>query len=175
MSKPRGIIILGANGSGKTTLGRELARMLNFTHFDAEDYYWYKTDMPFTVARSQIERQKMLLSDIEKHGSFVMSGDVSNWGEQFITLFDFVIFLKVPTDIRIERIERREFERFGDRIQEGGDMYEQHIMFVEFAATRSIALLEQWALLYSCPILHVDGTKTPEEIASKIIEHIKGG
>lgn len=45
MSKPHGIIILGANGSGKSTLGRELARVLNFAHFDAEDYHWLKTDM----------------------------------------------------------------------------------------------------------------------------------
>jgi len=36
LSKPHGIIMLGANGSGKSTLGRELARMLNFIHLDVE-------------------------------------------------------------------------------------------------------------------------------------------
>lgn len=170
MSKPHGIIILGANGSGKSTLGRELARVLNFTHFDAEDYCWHKTDMPFTVARSYKERQEMLLSDIEKHGSFVMSGDISNWGEQFLSLFDLVVFLTVPTDIRIERIERREFERFGDRIRKGGDMYEQHLGFIEFAASRSIALLEQRASEYSCPVFRVDGTEDYSTTASSIAE-----
>lgn len=34
MSMTHGIILLGANGSGKSTLGRELAHVLNFTHFD---------------------------------------------------------------------------------------------------------------------------------------------
>jgi adenylate kinase family enzyme len=43
MSMPHGIILLGANGSGKSTLGRELARALNFAHFDVEDYWFYKT------------------------------------------------------------------------------------------------------------------------------------
>lgn len=170
MSKPHGIIILGANGSGKSTLGRELARVLNFAHFDAEEYYWRKTDMPFTVARSHKERQEMLLSDIEKQGSFVMSGDVSNWGEQFLPLFDLVVFLSVPTDIRMERIERREFERFGDRIRKGGDMYEQHLGFIEFAASRSIALLEQRASEYLCPVLRVDGTEDYRTNASRIAE-----
>lgn len=42
LSKPYGIIILGANGSGKSTLGRELARVLNFAHFDVEDYWFLK-------------------------------------------------------------------------------------------------------------------------------------
>mgnify|MGYP000846034273 FL=1 len=172
MSKPHGIIILGANGSGKSTLGRELAYVLNFAHFDAEDYYWYKTDMPFTVARSYKERQEMLISDIEKHGSFVMSGDISNWGEQFLQLFNLAVFLTVPTDIRIERIERREFKRFGDRIRKGGEMYEQHLGFIKFAASRSIPLLEQWASEYSCPVLRVDGTKMPEEIVKEILTYI---
>lgn len=172
MSKPYGIIILGANGSGKSTLGRELTRVLNFAHFDAENYYWHKTDMPFTVARSHKERKDILLSDIEKHDSYVMSGDVSNWGEQFLSLFDLVVFLIVPADIRIERIKKREYERFGDRIRKGGDMYEQHLKFVEFAASRDIALIEHWALLYSCPILRVDGTKTLKENIDEILTYI---
>jgi len=46
LSKPYSIIILGANGSGKSTLGRELARVLYFTHFDVEEYYFYQTDIP---------------------------------------------------------------------------------------------------------------------------------
>ena len=38
MSKPSGIILLGANGADKSTLGRELASVLNFAHFDVEDF-----------------------------------------------------------------------------------------------------------------------------------------
>lgn len=36
----KGIIIFGAPGSGKTTLGAELARQLDFPHFDLDDYHW---------------------------------------------------------------------------------------------------------------------------------------
>jgi cytidylate kinase len=46
-----GIILLGANGSGKSTVGRELVLALNFAHFDVEDYWFYKTYIPYTVIR----------------------------------------------------------------------------------------------------------------------------
>ena len=52
MNKSQGIIVFGANGSGKTTLGRELALAFNYKHMDIEDYYFEKSDIPYTKARS---------------------------------------------------------------------------------------------------------------------------
>jgi adenylate kinase family enzyme len=173
MSKPHFIIMLGANGSGKSTLGCELARALNFAHIDVEEYYFYQAEIPYTAMRPAEERNAMLLADMKRHGSFVMSGNISGWGEEFLTGFDLVIFLTAPTDIRLKRIENRENERWGDRVREGGDMYEQHLKFIEFAASRDITQLEQKASLYSCPILRVDSTKMLVEIVSEIIEYIK--
>jgi len=43
------------------------------------------------------------------------------WGDVFIPKFDLVVFVDTPTDIRIERLQKREYERFGSRIREGGD------------------------------------------------------
>lgn len=173
MSKPHGIIILGANGAGKTTLGHELARVLNIAHFDVEDYYFYQADIPYTAERPAEERNAMLLADMKKHSSFIMSGDISGWGERFLTGFDLVIFLKAPTDIRLMRIDNRQYKRWGDRVRQGGDMYEQQQKFREFAASRDIPLLEQRASLYSCPILQVDGTKTLEENIDEILAYSK--
>jgi len=167
---PHGIILLGANGSGKSTLGRELARVLNFTHFDVEDYWFYKSDIPYTAVRPQEERNEMLLADMNKHGSFVVSGDISGWSKEFLTMFDLAIFLTVPTDIRLKRIENREYERWGDRVREGGNMYEQQRKFREFAAIRDIALLEQQALAYPCPLIHIDGTNDHHATAVSVAE-----
>ena len=114
----------------------------------------------------------MLLSDIEKHGSFVMSGDISGWSAEFLKLFDLVIFLMVPSDIRLKRIENREYGRWGDRVRKGGDMYEQQQQFREFAASRDIPQLEQRASLYLCPILRVDGTKPLKENIDGILTYI---
>lgn len=172
MNKIHGIILLGANGSGKSTLGRELARVLNFAHFDVEEYYFYKTDIPFTSMRPEEERTWMLLSDMEKHGSFVVSGDISDWSKEFLTAFDLVIFLSAPADIRMKRIENREHERWGDRIREGGDMYEQQKKFRAFAASRDISKLEPRASLYSCPVLRVDSTKPMKENMDEILIYL---
>lgn len=96
-----------------------------------------------------------------------------DWDEEFLTLFDFAVFLEVPTNIRIARIEKREHERFGNRICKGGDMYEQHLKFIEYALSRNIPLLKEKALKYSCPVIHVDGTENYFDIVMKIKEKIK--
>ncbi|HWT76119.1 MAG TPA: AAA family ATPase [Mobilitalea sp.] len=167
-----GIILLGANGTGKSTLGCELARVLNFAHFDVEGYWFYKTNIPYTAIRPNEERNEMLLSDMNKHGSFVVSGDISGWGNEFLTMFDLTVYLTVPTEIRMKRIENREYARWGDRVCEGGDMYEQQHKFREFAASRDIPQLEQRALLYLCPILRVDSTKALKENIDEILAYI---
>lgn len=170
MSKPHGIILLGANGSGKSTLGRELARVLNIAHFDAEDYWFNKTDIPYSAIRPARERNEMLLTDMKKHGSFVVSGDISGWGNEFLTKFELAVFLTAPTEIRLKRIEEREYTRWGDRVCEGCDMYESHREFLAFAAARDVGLLEQAASLYLCPILRVDGTQKLYEITTFVAE-----
>lgn len=169
-----GIIILGANGSGKSILGRKLAHLLNCAHFDTEDYWFYKTETPYTVSRSSKERNAMFLSDVKKHNSYVVSGSVSEWDEAFLKLFDFAIFLEVPTNIRVGRIEKREHDRFGDRICKDVDMYEQHLKFIEYAKSRDILLLKKKALKYFCPVIYVDGTKDYHDIAIKIKEQLYG-
>ena len=171
-SKPYGIIILGANGSGKSTIGHELTLTLDFVHFDVEDYWFYKSDIPYTTIRPKDERNEMLLSDMKKHQLFVVSGDVSGWSDEFLTKFDLAVFLTAPTEIRIKRIENREYARWGDRVHKGGDMYEANKKFREFASTRDVDLLEESALKYSCPVLHIDGTKTLEKIVDEILVYI---
>ena len=173
MSRPHGIILLGANGSGKSTIGRELSCALNYAHFDVEDYWFYKTGIPYTAIRQPAERNEMLLSDMKKHGLFVVSGDISGWSDEFLTVFDLAVLLTAPIEIRMKRIENREYARWGDRVREGGDMYESQQKFREFALTRDVGLLEHRALKYACPVLRVDGTKTPEAIVSKIIKSIE--
>jgi shikimate kinase len=73
MNKPHGIIVFGANGSGKSTLGRELARILNFKYMDIEDYHFKKSETPYTVERLHEDCLNLMLADIEKYNSFVLS------------------------------------------------------------------------------------------------------
>lgn len=55
----------------------------------------------------------MLLAELERSNRVVVSGHVGRWGQQIEDAFDLVVFLYLPAEIRIERLRRRETERFG--------------------------------------------------------------
>lgn len=111
MSKPQGIIVFGANGSGKSTLGRELANILNFKHMDIEDYHFEKSEIPYTVERSHEDCLNLMLADIKKHHSFVISAVTGDFGDTIPQLYELAVFILAPIELRIKRIEQREYEK----------------------------------------------------------------
>ena len=166
------IHILGAAGSGTTTLGKALAKAKGYTFLDTDDFHWQKTHIPFTVARPKEERVQMLKDAISKCDNCVISGAMCKWGDELIPYFDLVIKLETPTEIRIERLKDREFRRFGNRILEGGDMYFNHLRFIEWAKVydhggldvRSNLLHNNWLKKINKKTLILDGTKEVSEL-----------
>lgn len=171
MNKPHGIIIFGANGSGKTTLGCELARILNFKHIDIEDYAFAESDIPYTNERSKEECINLMLADIEKYKTFVISAVMGDFGVAVSQFYKLAVLISVPKEIRMERIKKREIERFGDRVLEGGDMYAQRQRFHDFVASRPLEGIEKWAETLMCPMLRIDGTKDYRKTATDIAAH----
>jgi len=169
MNNPHGIIVFGANGSGKTTLGRELARTLGYKHMDHENYCFKESEIPYTDARSDEECLHLMLIDIQKYGSFVISACTGGFGDTIPQFYELAIYLSAPLDLRMERIKRREYEKFGDRVREGGDMYVQQLKFHDFVASRSLARIEQWAETLLCPVVRVDGTKDYRQTVADIV------
>ena len=165
------IHILGASGSGTTTLGRALAEHLQCPHFDTDDYFWVPTDPPYTKQRERTERQQLLMDDVTVHDSWVVSGSLCGWGDVAIPLFELVVFLWIPYEVRMARLRRRELARFGERILPGGDMYEVSQAFLAWAASyeeggvdiRSRRRHEHWLGTLPCPILAFEGAYTIEE------------
>lgn len=158
MNKPHGIIVFGANGSGKTTLGRELAHILNFKHMDHEDYHFEKAQIPYTAVRPYEDCLSLMLADMEKYRSFVLTAVTGDFGETIPTFYDLAVYISAPLGLRMERIEQRAYKQHGERIHQGGDMYEQHLKFIHFVASRPLSRIEQWAETLTCPIIHIDGT-----------------
>lgn len=162
------IHILGASGSGTTTLGRALSEEYGCTHLDSDDFFWEPTDPPFTVKRERALRQSMLSSAVDEAEKCVISGSMCGWGDILIERLDLVIYVYTPAEIRKERLESREFERFGDRILQGGDMYDEHLKFIEWAMQydiggldmRSAKMHEQWLSNLTCPVMKISGTDT---------------
>jgi len=85
-------------------------------------------------------------------------------------MYDLAVFMSAPLEIRIERIKQRAIKQYGERVSEGGDMYEQHLKFVDFVASRSLSRIERWAETLVCPVINVDGTKSVSENADRFTE-----
>lgn len=159
MNKPRGIIVFGANGSGKTTLGCELARILKYKHMDIEDYYFESSDIPYTIERSREDCLNLMMADIEKYRSFVMTAVTGDFGDTIPKLYELAVFITAPPELRLERVKRRAYEQHGERVCKGGDMYERQLRFFDFVAKRPLSKIEQWAETLVCPVIRVDGTE----------------
>ena len=168
------IHIAGACGSGTSTLGQALERKYGYKWLETDDYF----HLPNGQYRSREERDSLLMAEIGNHSKCAISGSLANWGEVFIPVFDLVVYVSTPTNIRIERLNKRQYERFGERICEGGDMYNYHIDFIEMAGKYDILEQgrcrkrhEEWFKLLNCPLVRVDGTESVDTLIAKIIEH----
>ena len=166
------IHILGASGSGTSTLGVALSRKFGYVHLDTDDYFWQPTDPPFKHPRELGERQSLLGAALDAIDRWVLSGSLFGWGDTFIPYFELVIFLTVPTEIRIARLKERERWRFGEAaLAPGGARHEEYEKFMAWAASydqggdgmRSLRAHETWLENLDCQIVRLEGTLTIDE------------
>lgn len=153
------ILIFGASGVGSTTQGKDLSAVLNIPYFDTDDYFW---ETPFTIKRLPERRNNMLKADIDKHESFIIGGSLVSWGDEWTTIFDYAVFLYLPPEIRLERLRKREFERYGGVIYTDPERKKEYEEFMDWAASydtdtprRSLAVHEAWMKKLTCPILTI--------------------
>ncbi len=154
------IHITGASGSGASTLGAALASELALKHLDGDDYYWIPSDPPFQQKRPGPERLAKLRSDVESSGSAVISGSIMGWGAEVEDIFDLIVFLYLPAEIRVARLRRRELERYGmvdDAFLEWAGQYDGNP-----SEGRSLAKHEAWLKERRCPVLRLTGDETVE-------------
>jgi len=93
-----------------------------------------------------------------------------------IPYFTLAIRIEIEPEIRILRLVQREKERFGLRIEAGGDMHQQYLKFIEWAKSydtggmniRSKAKHDEWQKLLKCKLIHLDGADTVESNFGKI-------
>lgn len=162
----KGIIIFDPAGSGKTTLGRMVAQQFGFVFVDIDDYIWRKdTQIPFSVMYSCSEKISRLMDAISLTDCFVMAGSMDSFHEHFDPFFALAVHLTAPVEVRVARVHQREYEEFGDRVLEGGDMHEAHKRFLDDVASydygggsTSLALHTKWAESLQCPVLRLDGS-----------------
>ena len=159
MSNPGGIVVCGLNGSGKTTLGRELASILGLYRVDVEDYWFDDAEIPYSKPRELWQVAELMLADIRERGDFVLSGVTGNYGSEIPSFFKLAVRLDAPLDLRMKRLAQRAYEKFGERVRPGGDMFEQECVFMEMAAWRRESRVDNWLETLSCPVIRLDGAQ----------------
>ena len=160
---PEGILITGLS------VCRLLAEKLNYFSMDVEDYYFFKSDIPYSKFHTLEETQRLMERDIEKYQKFVLATVNCNWGK-INSAFKLAVVLMAPIDIRMERIKTREYKKFGDRVLKGGDLYDSQLKFHNKVLARTDEHIEKQMQYISCPVLKLDATLTLTDIVNKIYE-----
>lgn len=177
-----GIIVCGLNGSGKSTLGKALADALQFHFIDVEDLYFPKTDPNYLYAspRNEDEVAKLLAKEIKAHENFVFASVRGKFGRRTLpnqgidvqAVYQYIVLIQVPKDIRMKRVRDRAFQKFGNRVLPGGDLYEVEEAFYDQISARPDDYAEKWMEFMDCPVIRVDGTKPIKENVAFIIKQL---
>lgn len=165
------IHIMGASCAGSTTLGNALSRKWGIPYFDTDDFFWERTQVPYTVRRDAPTRSGMLLEAVSRVDDWIVGGSLISWGEQWLSAFDLVVFLYVPQEVRMERLVQRELERYGDIIYTDPERSHLFRKFYDWASKyddrdftgRNVGVHEEWLSKLSCPVVEIRGDTTVAE------------
>ena len=156
-----GLIICGMNGSGKSTLGRALAESLGWRFIDNEDLYFPKDDPDYLFARqrTQEEVERLLLEEVQRDDRFVFAAVKGNYGDAVLPYYRAAVMVEVPRELRLQRVQQRSLDKFGDRAKHGGDLYEREKWFFDHISARPEDYAARWLETVEIPVLRVDGTR----------------
>jgi adenylate kinase family enzyme len=171
------IHVMGASGSGATSLGRALAGALALPHHDADDYLWLPTVPPYRTLREVAERLRLMREVFLPRADWMLSGDISGWGDEIIPQFDLVVFLMTPHDLRMQRLRVREAAHFGtDAVAPGGWRHEETEAFIEWASHyedgtregRNLARHQAWLERLPGAVQRLDGSRPLSELVADV-------
>ena len=176
-----GIMIMGSSGAGKTTLGGLVAEELGYKFVDIDEYIWRKdTEIPFSAMYSKAEKISRLQAATSDCEHFVMAGSMNSFHEYFDPYFELVVFLHADAGLRVKRVHERELGWFGERVLEGGDMYEEHLKMLEGIAGYddgmggcTLQQHEQWLGCLECKVIRLDGADALEKNLQTIVKTYK--
>ena len=118
-----------------------------------------------------------LITELEKHGQWILSGAVIAWGNPLIPLFDLVIFLSVSNELRLKRLYDREYKRYGTAITPSGKRHSDFLEFINWAdryetggmEVRSRLQQETWLKDLPCDVLKINNEMPQAEVYHMIL------
>ena len=171
------IHITGASGSGTTTLGAAVAGAMDAPHLDVDDFLWLPSEPPFMQRRDPQARSAMFQAATRGARRWVLSGSLLRWGDELMPLFDLVVFLHLPQDVRIARLLTRERQRYGAKIDPGGIQYKSNLAFMTFARgyesgetpVNNLANARAWLSRLTCPVIEINGAPPLQESLARVM------
>ncbi len=175
------IVLFGASGSGTTTLGHEIEKRTNFKHLDADDYYWKKTNPPFSEKVPLTQRNENLKADFNNSENVIVSGSLVSWGREWETAFDLAVFIRLDNSVRMERLKKRETERYGEKLLNDKKVRENSKAFLEWANQyenpnfdgRTFKVHSNWIESLVCKVLRLNGANQLNSNVEIILNEIK--
>ena len=176
--RTRRIHVTGAAGAGATTLGRALADALALPHHDTDDYFWGPTTPPYREMRAVADRLRLMGEMFLDRAGWVLSGSLEGWGDPVVPLLDLVVFLRVPTAVRLARLRAREARHFGaDAVAPGGWRHAETEDFIAWASHyddgsregRNLIRHEAWLASLTCPVIRLDGRRPLSDLVGEVV------
>ena len=175
------ILIFGASGSGTSTLGNEVAQKTGFIHLDVDAYYWKLTSPPFQEKIPLVERNENLRNDFNKYKSVVVTGSLVSWGQEWETAFDLAVFILLDNTVRMERLKKREIERYGNLLETDKKIKETSKAFLAWANQyenpnfngRSLKIHTNWLERLNCNVLKLNGENSLVDNLKKVMTEIE--
>ncbi|MDG1204678.1 MAG: hypothetical protein P8N51_04840, partial [Pseudomonadales bacterium] len=167
-------------GSGATTTAEALARRLGVACFDSDDFFHKPSDPPFVEQYSKDERNQRIIDVVQSHDAWILSGSVCSWELSDLN-FTHAVLLNVGASLRLNRLMPRERQRFGDRIDPGGDMHEENTGFMKWAASyetgelagRSLPTERGFIDKYCAALLEIKEERPVDDLVDVIAEFLK--
>ncbi|MCP1300340.1 AAA family ATPase [Chryseobacterium sp. S0630] len=178
------IHIFGASGSGVTTLGKALSGELNIEYFDSDDFFWLTTQYPFTERQNPKIRNTSVSEKLHTTENWIFGGSIIHWGENVFPEFDLIIFLYLPSELRMERLRKREYERYGDELITHPERAKKYQEFMDWAkdydhntgiANRTLKAHLEWLSDIDTPLIELSGDYELSQKMEIILDRIKQG
>ncbi|KAF2070530.1 hypothetical protein CYY_008148 [Polysphondylium violaceum] len=126
------ILVFGASGSGTSTFSKYIqSKHPSYTHLESDDLFWLHK---YSEKREVQERNRLLLSAINDTDDIVVAGSVLHWDSVLFGVFDLVVFMFVPNEIRVPRLLERERQRYGSLLDTDPKTILHHQKFIAWAS-----------------------------------------
>lgn len=175
--------ILGASGSGVTTLGKRLAAHWNIPYFDSDAFFWEQTPIPFSVKRDPKCRDEALLRHLRPTKHWVLGGSVIQWNKAIHALFEVIVFLHIPQALRLQRLQVREWQRYGSYLKTHPFWKNKFEAFMRWAkdydedtgiAHRTLKAHKCWLAQQKVEPIVLAGDMSVNQRVQRVVEEVNG-